>query len=243
MAAEHYNYLQFIPRPELQKFTGAIILAGVILAVGSALAARINTPEARKQALVPSAKLGIFSLFEFMIESFIKYYESILGKGNREHLPLTAGIFLFILSANLLGLFPGMPAITTTVWVTAALAIVSFVYFNVQGVRANGLLGYLKHFAGPVWWFSIVLFPLELLSTSLRAVTLNMRLYWNITADHIVLSQFTSLLGWGFQQIGMIVFYVMGTFVSFVQAFIFTTLSLVYILLATQHEDEQEHSH
>jgi F-type H+-transporting ATPase subunit a len=65
-------------------------------------------------------------------------------------------------------------------------------------------------------------------------VTLNLRLYWNITADHMVLEIFTGMLG----PVMPVLLYVLGTFVSFMQAFIFTTLTMVYILLATQHEEE-----
>jgi F-type H+-transporting ATPase subunit a len=81
------------------------------------------------------------------------------------------------------------------------------------------------------------MFVLEIFSISLRILTLNLRLYWNIKADHVVVSTFTDLLGHGLPA----GFYVMGTFVSFMQAFVFTTLTMVYILLASQHDEEEAH--
>ena len=81
---------------------------------------------------------------------------------------------------------------------------------------------------------SIGLFGVEILSVLLRVLTLNLRLYWNINADHMVLSIFNDMAGGLFGS----VFYGLGTFVSFMQAFIFTVLTMVYILLATQHEEE-----
>ena len=147
-------------------------------------------------------------------------------------MPFTASLFLFLLAANLLGLVPGMPAITTTVWVNVGMALVVFLYFNYLGIKEHGLLSYLKHFCGPVWLLAWFIFPLEIFSTCLRVLTLNLRLYWNINADHEVLNIFTNLIGPFAAP-----FYVMGVFVCFMQAFIFTTLTMVYILLATQHEE------
>ena len=81
------------------------------------------------------------------------------------------------------------------------------------------------------------MFVIEILSVSMRVLTLNLRLYWNMTADHTVLSIFTDLT----KFIVPVVFYGLGTFVCFMQAFVFSTLTMVYILLATQHEEEEHH--
>ena len=101
-------------------------------------------------------------------------------------------------------------------------------------MKENGLINYLKHFCGPVPALAILIFPVEIISTTLRILTLNLRLYWNISADHMVMSGFVDQV---FGPSGIVI-YVLALFVSFMQAFIFTTLSMVYILLAVQHEEE-----
>jgi F-type H+-transporting ATPase subunit a len=136
---------------------------------------------------------------------------------------------------NLIGLIPGMVSPTTTVSVNVAIALIVFLSFNYYGIREQGLVNYLKHFAGPVWWLAPLLFPLEILSAVLRVLTLNLRLYWNITADHIVLGVFTELT----KYVVPVIFYGLGTFVCFMQAFVFTTLTMVYIFLAVDHGAEE----
>jgi len=218
---------------DLQKYSCAGVLAVFILFLGLALTKRLRTKEGISRAVIPSARFSLFGLMDFCVESFIAFHDSILGKANRSHASFTFTIFLFLLISNLAGLIPGMPAITTTVWINVGMAIVVFLYFNIMGIKAHGLLGYLKHFAGPMLILAPLIFPLEILSIFLRILTLNLRLYWNITADHLVLSILT-----GLGDVAATPVYLLGTFVSFMQAFVFTTLTMIYILLATQHGDD-----
>ncbi len=220
--------------PDVEKLMGAALVGGTMLVVGKVLASRIGKPSDIERELVPAEKPGMFGFVDWAIEGFIKFADTILGKENRKHIPFVASIFFFILFANLVGLIPGMPAITTSVWVNVAMALVVFVYFNFQGVKANGFWGYLKHFCGPMAVMAPIIFPVEILSTCLRILTLNLRLYWNISADHMVLDVFTKLLG----PVLPIPFYLLGTFVSFMQALVFAMLTMIYILLATDHGDE-----
>ena len=232
--ASHYNYLSHLPlSDDGQKFAAAIALGCIILFLTKRASSRISNEAGIKSSLVPQSGLSLFSFFDIFVDSFVKYQDSILGKENRKYLPICGGVFVYVLFANLLGLIPGMPAITTTVWVTVGLALVAFFSFNYYGIKEHGVWGYLKHFAGPVWWLAALMFPLEILSTLLRILTLNLRLYWNITADHIVLGVFTEMT----KVVVPVVFYGLGTFVCFMQAFIFSTLTMVYILLASQHEE------
>jgi F-type H+-transporting ATPase subunit a len=233
--AAGYNYLShFVYGADEQKFAAAVIVGAGLALGGKMLTRRLTTPRGVTSAVVPERKLSVFGAVDFIVESFVNFHDSVLGKENRHHASFTGSIFFFLLVSNLLGLVPGMPAITTTVWINVGMALVVFGYFNTWGVKANGLIGYIKHFAGPMLFLAPFLFPLEIFSTCLRVVTLNLRLYWNITADHMVLEIFTGMLG----PVMPVLLYVLGTFVSFMQAFIFTTLTMVYILLATQHEEE-----
>jgi F-type H+-transporting ATPase subunit a len=233
----HYTYLTpFIESPEWQKFTVASGLGLILVLLGVLLTRRLKSPAGMDSAIIPAKKCTTFGFFDLAIELWIKFQDSILGKENRKYLPFTASVFFFLLFSNLLGLVPGMPAVTTTVWINVGMAIVVFAVFNMEGVKANGLWNYIKHFMGPVWWLIWLIFPLEILSTLLRVLTLNLRLYWNISADHIVLGIFHDLTITNWLPLPVI-FYAMGTFVAFMQAFVFSLLSMVYILLATQHEE------
>jgi F-type H+-transporting ATPase subunit a len=261
--SESYNYLSHLTQdPHIQKYICAFGLGIAMIYTGGKAAAqfsdRLRTLKQGKKSddllkseselnlLIPQSKITISGLLDLFIDGFAKFQDSIIGKENRKYLPVTASIFLFILFANLLGLIPGMPAITTSVWITVAIALFSFIFFNVEGYKAHGFLGYLKHFFCGIplkIYFVpllILIFCIEIFSVSLRPLTLNLRLYWNISADHQLLHMLTEML-----SIGAFPIYVLGVFVSFMQAFVFTLLSMIYILLATQHDedDHKEESH
>lgn len=239
----HFTYFSpFIADVDTQKYLGAVIVGIALVLIGRRAASRIRTPQDRARAVIPESSLTLSGFFDFFVEAFAGFQDSILGRENRKYLPFTGTIFLFLLVSNLVGLIPGVPAITNTVWVNVGMAVVVFVYFNYLGIKSHGIGGYLAHFFGTLtkgWLlpFGLCLFALELCFTlPLRILTLNLRLYWNIGADHTVLALFTNLVPY----VIPVAFYVLGTFVCFMQAFIFTTLTMVYILLATQHEDHPE---
>ena len=232
MSAGHFTYLSpFISDQNWQKFLFAVAVGAVVVAAGKIASSHIGANAENK--VVPDEKFSLFGFFDVFVEGFVKFQDSILGKENRKYLPLTASAYLFIFTLNLIGLIPGMPAATTTVWLNVGMALVVFCSFNWYGIREHGFFSYIKHFAGPVWWMAVLIFPLEIFSTCLRIVTLNLRLFWNITADHLVLDAFFNIA-----PVIPIVFYALGTFVCFMQAFVFTLLTMIYILLATQHEEE-----
>jgi F-type H+-transporting ATPase subunit a len=241
---ENQEIAQYLP--DVERLSFGVLLGGLLVVGGRALSRRISTQEGQAAAIIPEKRLSAFSVTEAFLEGCAKFYDTVLGEQERQHggrrrvhLPFILSIFLFVLIANLIGLIPGMPSVTNTVWVNVGMALVVFVYFNVQGFKAHGVAGYLKHFCGPIVLLAPFMFVLEIFSICLRVLTLNLRLYWNIKADHVVVSTFTDLLPPGIP----VVFYVMGTFVCFMQAFIFSTLTMVYILLATQHDEEHAEGH
>ena len=239
-----YTYLQsIIPDSNWQKVAVAAAVGVTLVMGGRALTARIATAQGREAAIVPDEKISLFGLLDLFVERWIKLHDATAGRQNRKHAPFSAAIFLFIFLLNLIGLVPGMPAATTTVWLNVAMALVVFGYFNYQGVRAHGAKGYLAHFAGPVWWLAWLIFPLEIFSTVLRVLTLNLRLYWNINADHVVLGVFTDSMP-TFIRIGVpVIFYGLGTFVALMQAFVFSLLTMVYVKLATEHSHGEDEGH
>lgn len=162
--------------------------------------------------------------------------EGVLGHRARQYVPLYGTFFLLILVSNLMGLIPGFSPPTTNFNVTFALGLTSFIAYNTFGFREQGA-GYLKHFVGPMLWLAPLMIPLELISNLVRPFSLSLRLMGNMTGDHTVLEIFTDLT----KLIIPVIFYGLGTFVSFVQAFVFTLLSMVYVALAVTHHGDEHH--
>ena len=196
------------------------------------------------------------------IEATVDYIRREIGYGvlgtkemvNR-HMPFLFTVFFFILAANLVGLIPGAKAATGTFSVTLTLAVISFVYFNYYGIKHSGILHYIKNIApsGIVPGLNVLVWLIELFSLFLRIITLSIRLFANMYAGHIVIGAFSILtslfvlpvitdfslanLGGAAPAIGwillLVAMYAMELLVAFLQAYVFTLLSAVYIQLAT----------
>ncbi|MEW6296840.1 MAG: F0F1 ATP synthase subunit A [Thermodesulfobacteriota bacterium] len=181
---------------------------------------------------IPDDSLTLRNIAEYLTEAVSAMAESVLGHHGRDYVHLYGSFFLFILVANLWGLLPGFSPPTSNFNITLALGVLSFIAYNYYGFREQGT-GYLKHFVGPIWWLGILMVPLELIDNLVRPFSLGLRLFGNMTGDHVVLEIFTDLT----KVVVPVVFYVLGAFVSLVQAFVFTLLSLVYVSLAVSHGD------
>ena len=158
--------------------------------------------------------------------------EQIIGHGSERYQSWVICIFLFVLLNNLLGLIPGIPAPTVSPWVPLGLAVPTFLYYNYQGIRAQGPIGYLKHFCGPIWWMAWLLLPIELVSHLARMLSLTIRLYANMFASDMVTLGFFSLIPVGIPAI----FLGLHVFVSIIQAFVFMLLTMIYLSLAVAKE-------
>ena len=158
--------------------------------------------------------------------------DQIIGHGYEKYQAFVTCIFLFVLSNNLIGLIPGIKSPTSSPIVPLGLAIPTFLYYNYQGVRAQGVLGYAKHFCGPVWWMAWLLIPIELVSHFARIMSLTIRLYANMYAGDMLMLGFFSLIPIGIPAI----FLGLHAFVSIIQAFIFMLLAMIYLSLAVSHE-------
>jgi len=158
--------------------------------------------------------------------------EQIIGHGYEQYQAWVTCIFLFVLFNNLLGLIPGVPAPTVSPWVPLGIAVPTFLFYNFQGIRAQGLIGYLKHFCGPIWWMAWLLLPIEIVSHLARIMSLTIRLYANMFASDMVTLGFFSLVPVGVPAI----FLGLHVFVSVIQAFVFMLLTMIYLSLAVSHE-------
>ncbi len=182
--------------------------------------------------LVPEKRGSLVHFFDLLIERLLQLSESVMGEEGKRFFPLIGALFIYILVSNLLGLIPGFLPPTDNLNTNLACALTVFVFYNYQGFRAHGLK-YLKHFMGPVWWLAPIMVVIELVSHLVRPVSLSVRLFGNINGDHLVLGIFSGLIPIGIP----VIFLFLGLFVSLVQAFVFTLLSMVYISLATAHEE------
>lgn len=172
---------------------------------------------------------------------------SIIGEHGFRHFPVVATFGLLILVSNLMGQFPLFMSPTASVNVTFALGISSFVYYNYVGISENGILNHLKHFAGPklpllMFPITILIFFIELVSNSIRPMTLGVRLFANMFADEQVFMQITNLAPPFTQFLVPLILTLLGVFVAFVQAFVFTLLSMIYISEVT-HAPHDDHTH
>jgi len=157
--------------------------------------------------------------------------ESIIGHGYERYISFVTVVALFVLLCNLLGLIPGLKSPTADVVVPFGCAILTFLYYNYNGIRTHGF-GYIKQFLGPVWWMSWLMLPLEMISHLARLLSLTVRLYANIFAGDMVILAFFSLIPIGFP----LVFMGLHVMVAFVQAFLFMALALIYLSLAVGEE-------
>jgi F-type H+-transporting ATPase subunit a len=220
-------------------FIGLIIVLALILGVS------------RNLQLIPENKF--YNTVEFGY-TFVKHSigEDVIGAGFLKHVPFLATLFFFILVCNVLGLIPGFKTAAGTISVTWALALISFVYFNVIGLKTLGPIGYLfKSMVPsgvpapmvPIVWF------LEFVSMLIRVLTLAVRLYGNMLSGHMILAVFslatTVFFQYAFFQMDfvtgavgivwfvlLIAMYALETLVAFLQAYVFTILSSSYIGLA-----------
>jgi F-type H+-transporting ATPase subunit a len=175
---------------------------------------------------------GIQHLAE-MADSFItKQSEDVIGPHSEKFTPFLTALFLLILFGNLIGLIPGFESPTGAIQITLGCAVVAFLYYNFYGIKTQGVVGYLKHFAGPVWYLAWLIFPIEIISHLARVMSLSVRLYANMFAGDAVTNAFFTLIPIGIP----VIFLFLHLAVSFLQAYIFTLLTTIYLQGAVTHE-------
>jgi F-type H+-transporting ATPase subunit a len=217
----------------------------------------------RRLELVPR---GAQNAMEVVLEQIQGMIDDVMGPQGRPYLPFIATLGLFILTANLMSLVPGLAGPTTNLNTTAACALVVFFAYHAIGLRTQGVVTYIKHFMGPVWWLAPLMMPIEIISHLARPLSLTLRLFGNMVGGHILLAVIfflmglNGLIGWalhgglagalvgGLSGVIAIVFtvgflYPLKMLVSFLQAFIFVMLTMLYIAGAIEHAEEGHDGH
>jgi F-type H+-transporting ATPase subunit a len=240
-----------LPIPQHVVMGLVVLLIGTLVALYLRSRLSIEKPGAAQQVaemfLTNPLGIGIRDLLEENTGHHAARYTAFVG-----------AISIFVLLSNLLGVFPFFASPTGNVSVPFACAILTFLYFNWQGVRQHGVLHYLLTFAGSPkkttdWALALLLFPVEIISTTARVLSLTVRLWANIFASDMIYGIFLSLLAgpalWGWTKtpvLGVVLgvfpavlplaFIGLHIFVSIIQAYVFTILPSVYIGMATAEE-------
>lgn len=186
--------------------------------------------------IVPS---GLRNLFESIVV-FLRDEVIVpnMGEEGKHYLPFLLTVFFFILFCNLLGLVPYAATATGNITVTAALALIALTMIQLGGIREHGFVHHCKNLVphGIPTWLLPIMVPVEIMGQLTRPFALCIRLYANMTAGHIVVF---SLLGLIFLFKSIVVapvsvafalfIYVLELFVAFLQAYIFTMLTSLFM--------------
>jgi len=175
-------------------------------------------------------------MLEDVVSFFVSTLEGQMGHKGRQFLPLLGALFVFIWIGNMMGQIPGLGAPTSNINVPFACAITLWLYYHFQGIKAQGPVSYIKHFAvmpGVPIVMAPVIFVIEIISHLSRVLSLTLRLFGNVFGEHLVVLIIASIIPFlmplPIQFLGLVV----GT----LQAFIFLTLGSIYLSAAVATDE------
>jgi F-type H+-transporting ATPase subunit a len=237
---EAITYHLRVPTPLLMSGVTVLILIGLSFAA------------TRRLQTVPR---GLQAIFELAFGFIFDLVDETIGPDGRRLYPLFLGLFFFILVGNLIGLVPGLMSPTSNLSTTGALALVVFGCIHVLGIKKHGVFGYVKHMtAGVPWWLKPLMLVIEVIGELARPLSLAFRLFGNIMAKEVLLGILAFLVLYLYHAGGAIdttltivplllrpLIILLGVLVSFLQAYIFTMLSMAYIGSAIKIHSEGSH--
>ena len=215
----------------------ALLAAGLLILAGALVRRQIAAADG---GVIPDEGVTLRNAGEVLVDGLASLARDTMGDEWRRYFPLVGTIFVFIMVSNIMGLIPGVGGSTNDVNTTTAWALISFVVYNVVGIRKHGFW-YINQFLGPSF-FEATLFgrhihvrmlapfflPLELILHGARILTLSVRLLANMFADHTVITVWVSLV----PVVVPALFMALGLLVAVLQAFVFSLLTMIYIGLA-----------
>jgi F-type H+-transporting ATPase subunit a len=225
----------------------------VMMWIASALLVLVVFAGVRKKSLVPS---GLYNFVEMLVQ-FVRSEIAVKNIGERDadrFVPYLVSAFFFILFLNLFGLVPFAATSTANISVTVMMALFTFFITQYAAIRAMGIGGYLAHLTGgvpkslaPLW---VIMIPVEFLGLFTKPFALTVRLFANMVAGHFVILALLGLIfalnsPWiAFASVPMALsIFLLELFVAFVQAYIFTMLSSLFIGAGLVHHGHAEHGH
>lgn len=167
---------------------------------------------------------GLQNFMEVVVGGIENMIKDTMGEEGKSFFPLIATLALFILVSNLIGLIPGFFPPTANINTTAACAVVVFITTHLVGIKHHGIK-YIKHFMGPILWLAPMMFFIEVIGHFSRVISLTLRLFGNMNGHELVLMIFFGLAPFLVPMPMML----MGVLVSFIQAFVFMLLAMIYI--------------
>jgi F-type H+-transporting ATPase subunit a len=231
----------------------------MLISVILLLVIMLNVAKKYKKNGIQVAPSGFQNALEPILEFVYKEVAvPNLGHKAKQYMPLLLTFFFFIWINNLLGLIPGGANFTGNIAVTACLALITFI---VMIVKANGhFWGHLLNPPGVPFGVKLLLVPIEIMSLFIKPIALMIRLFANILAGHIIILSIVCMIfifgamssgaGWGFSPISIafsVFMFFLELLVGVIQAFIFTTLTAVFIGQSIDeghaHGDEEHHHH
>ncbi len=196
------------------------VLMAFLIIAGALMSKGVKLIPGKAQNL---AEVIISGIEEFMVDT--------IGEEGRWLFPLAGTVFIYIFIGNLIGIIPGFMPPTSNLNTTLSCAVVVVFFTHVIGVKYHGV-AYIKHFLGPVWWMSPLIFVIEIIGHLARILSLSFRLFGNMMGHEIVLTILFFLAGAFFAPLPIMV---LGVFVAFVQGFVFFLLSIIYFSGAMEH--------
>jgi F-type H+-transporting ATPase subunit a len=204
---------------------------------------------ARKRSIVPT---GLYNFVELLVEFVRGIAISNIGKKDADRfVPYLCTAFFFVLTMNLLGLVPFMATATANISVTVALALFTFFITQYAAIKSMGIGGYMAHMTGGVpkslWWLWPIMIPVEFLGLFTKPFALTIRLFANMVAGHFVILALLGLIfavSFWVSPVSVALalgIFMLELFVAFVQAYIFTMLSALFIGAGLVHHGHDEH--
>lgn len=200
----------------------------------------------RRRKMIPGP---LQNFIEMLVEGMYNFLHGILGHETKKYVPFLGTLFFYILINNLWGVVPLGHAPTTSINITASLAIIVFLYAQYTGMRRLGFVGYLDHLAGNprgaiMWALVPLMLPMHIIGELAKPFSLALRLFGNITGEDILVGASVMLgimsLSFMHSPVGIpwnVITIPLGLMFSTIQALVFTLLSTIYILMMLPHEE------
>lgn len=199
-------------------FTNSLIVIAIILIVSIIITRKLSLRNPSKSQMV----------IEMTLKWLANMMDEIIGEGGNRFLPIIASLFLYILFANIIGIIPGFVSPTSNININFGLALIVFFATPYVGIKLIGLKNYFKHKLGPVLFIAPLIFVVETIGEFFRPVSLTLRLYGNIMGEEILIMVFNKIASMIYWVPITVIFLPLSIITSFLQAFIFTILPIIY---------------
>lgn len=195
-----------------------------------------------RRSKIPTTRLQCF--LEIIVDGFTNMTVDVLGPKGKIFTAYIGTLFIFILIMNLFGMIPLGHSPTTSLNVTAAMALCTFLLVQYHGLKQNGFIGYIKHLMGEPWWMFPLNLPLHIIGELAKPFSLSLRLFGNITGEDTLIAVMVALSAIIFGSIYapiplQFLMYPLAILGSLIQALVFAILSAVYISLMMAHGHEE----